>query len=270
MIAAAKTLYGSRYQSMTLELNASDDRGIGVVRNEIKSFAGTKQLFNSGVKLVILDEADSMTNDAQFALRRIIEKNTKSTRFCFICNYVNKIIPALQSRCTRFRFAPLQPAQVMGRLEDIVKAEGLDVTDGGKDALLSLSNGDMRRVLNVLQAASMSFQKIDSRAVYLCTGNPLPEDVQSILDWLLNDDFNEVLTRIRDLCTTKGYALSDILKDLTDLLVGMELPPEAAAIIYDDMSTIEWRLATGASEKIQLAALVGVFMIARESMTPPQ
>ena len=97
---------------MTLELNASDDRGIEVVRNQIKSFAGTKQLFSSGVKLVILDEADAMTSDAQFALRRVIEKNTKSTRFCLICNYVSKIIPALQSRCTRFRFAPLKPEQV--------------------------------------------------------------------------------------------------------------------------------------------------------------
>ena len=112
MIAAAKTMYGSRFQSMTLDLNASDDRGINVVREQIKSFAGTKQLFNTGVKLVILDEADAMTNDAQFALRRVIEKNTKNTRFCLICNYVNKIIPALQSRCTRFRFAPLEADKV--------------------------------------------------------------------------------------------------------------------------------------------------------------
>ena len=100
--ACAKKLYGEQYSSMTLELNASDDRGIDVVRNQIKEFAGTKKLFSSGVKLIILDEADAMTGDAQAALRRVIEKYTSNTRFCLICNYVNKIIPALQSRCTRY------------------------------------------------------------------------------------------------------------------------------------------------------------------------
>jgi replication factor C subunit 3/5 len=107
MIAIAKELYGSQYRNMTLELNASDDRGIGVVRDQIKSFCSTQQLMSKGMKLVILDESDSMTGPAQFALRRIVEKYSKTTRFCFICNFVSKIIPALQSRCTRFRFGPL-------------------------------------------------------------------------------------------------------------------------------------------------------------------
>jgi replication factor C subunit 3/5 len=101
IIACAKKMYGNNYSSMTLELNASDDRGIDVVRDQIKEFDGTKKLFSSGVKLVILDEADAMTTDAQSALRRVVEKYTSNTRFCMICNYVNKIIPALQSRCTR-------------------------------------------------------------------------------------------------------------------------------------------------------------------------
>lgn len=116
-------MYGAKYSSMTLELNASDDRGIDVVRNQIKEFAGTKKLFSSGIKLIILDEADAMTADAQAALRRVIEKYTSNTRFCMICNYVNKIIPALQSRCTRFRFAPLQPDQIRGRLQTVISSE---------------------------------------------------------------------------------------------------------------------------------------------------
>lgn len=123
IIACAKKMYGANYSSMTLELNASDDRGIDVVREQIKEFAGTKKLFSSGVKLIILDEADAMTNDAQSALRRVIEKYTSNTRFCMICNYVNKIMPALQSRCTRFRFAPLRPEQITTRLQEIVSAE---------------------------------------------------------------------------------------------------------------------------------------------------
>ena len=141
---------------MTLELNASDARGINVVRNEIKEFAGTKQLFSKGVKLIILDEADAMTSDAQFALRRVIEKYTKNARFCLICNYVSKIIPALQSRCTRFRFAPLLPEQIQQRLIDIAAKEHVPLTDSGVAAILDLSNGDMRRVLNLLQSTAMS------------------------------------------------------------------------------------------------------------------
>jgi replication factor C subunit 3/5 len=94
-------MYGANYSSMVLELNASDDRGIDVVRDQIKEFAGTKKIFGTGIKLIILDEADAMTSDAQAALRRVIEKATSNARFCLICNYVNKIIPALQSRCTR-------------------------------------------------------------------------------------------------------------------------------------------------------------------------
>ena len=145
-------MYGSAaaYNSMTLELNASDARGIDVVRNEIKEFAGTKQLFNKGVKMIILDEADAMTSDAQFALRRIIEKYTKNARFCLICNYVSKIIPALQSRCTRFRFAPLQRQHIQGRLEEVSSKENVEMTPDGMNAILSLSGGDMRRVLNLL------------------------------------------------------------------------------------------------------------------------
>ena len=108
IVAIAKHLYGpDKYKNMILELNASDDRGINVVREQIKSFCSTQQLMSKGIKLVILDECDSMTSAAQFALRRIVEKYTRTTRFCLICNYVSKIIPALQSRCTRFRFGPL-------------------------------------------------------------------------------------------------------------------------------------------------------------------
>lgn len=269
ILAAARSMYGSRSNAMTLELNASDDRGIGVVRDQIKSFAGTKQLFSSGVKLVILDEADAMTSDAQFALRRVIEKNTKSTRFCLICNYVSKIIPALQSRCTRFRFAPLQAEQVRGRMDAIIAAEGLAVTDEGRQALLDLSGGDMRRVLNVMQAAHMAFPGgIDGKAVYMCTGNPLPEDIQSMLELLLNESFAACFASLRTTCYTSGYALSDVLREVTVLVLAMDLPGPVLCQLLDDMSTIEWRLAAGANDKVQLAALVGAFMVARETMTP--
>ncbi len=135
------------------QLNASDDRGIGIVRGPILSFASTRTIFKSGFKLVILDEADAMTNDAQNALRRVIEKFTENTRFCLICNYLSKIIPALQSRCTRFRFGPLGMKQMVPRIQHVIDEEKVNVTEDGLNALVTLSKGDMRRSINILQVA---------------------------------------------------------------------------------------------------------------------
>lgn len=252
---------------MTLELNASDARGIDVVRNEIKEFAGTRQLFNSGIKLVILDECDAMTSDAQFALRRIIEKYTKNARFCLICNYVSKIIPALQSRCTRFRFAPLARDDIEGRLREVAQAENCNVTENGIDAILRLSGGDMRRVLNLLQSTTMSSDEVNETSVYLTSGAPLPQDCKTILDLLLNHSFQVAYEHIVDICTTKGYALADILSDLTIMVMALDFDPEMLAAILDGMSGVEHRLAFGTDEKLQTASLVGVFVKTRELTT---
>lgn len=270
IVAAAKRMYGDNaYTSMALELNASDTRGIDVVRNEIKEFAGTRQLFRSGVKLIILDEADAMTNDAQFALRRIIEKYTKNARFCLICNYVSKIIPALQSRCTKFRFAPLSRDQMHGRLIHVANCENVNITDNGVDAILSLSNGDMRRVLNLLQTTSMSnkVKEVDETAVYLTSGSPLPRDMTTILDFLLNHSFRSAIDSISTMCSTNGYALCDVLTDLTTLVCAMELPGFVLADLLDGLSDIEYRLTFGADERLQIGSLVGVFRKARDQMS---
>eukprot|EP00170_Pyropia_yezoensis_P008319 contig_34727_g8346 len=159
-LALARELYGPpgspAYTARVLELNASDERGIDVVRERIKSFASTRRIFSRGVKLIVLDEADAMTAAAQAALRRVIEKHTANVRFCLICNYVNKIIPAVQSRCTRFRFAPLPSGDVSGRLTEIAAAEGVVLGDGGLAALMELGAGDMRRCVHLLQSAHMA------------------------------------------------------------------------------------------------------------------
>ena len=267
-MAAAKRMYGSAaaYKSMTLELNASDARGIDVVRNQIKEFAGTKQLFSKGIKLIILDECDAMTSDAQFALRRIIEKYTSNARFCLICNYSSKIIPALQSRCTRFRFAPLAREQIESRLLDIAKAENCNTTPDGIDAILRLSGGDMRRVLNLLQATSMGSKEVNETAVYNTSGAPLPQDVQTVLDLLMNHSFQKACEGINQMCASKGYALVDIIQDLTFCVAALDLKGEALACLLDGMSSVEHRLAFGTDEKLQTAALVGVFIKTRQSM----
>ncbi len=174
---------------MVLELNASDDRGIDVVREQIKNFASTKTIFNSGFKLIILDEADNMTQAAQAALRRVIEKYTRNVRFCLICNYVSKIIPALQSRCTRFRFGPLKLDQIEKRLGFIIEREGVKIDESGNQALLKLSNGDMRRALNIMQACHAAYDLVDETAVYTCTGHPLPKDIQMMVRWMMSEEF---------------------------------------------------------------------------------
>ena len=159
---------------MTLELNASDDRGINVVRDQIKSFCSTQQLMAKGVKLVILDECDSMTSAAQFALRRIVEKYSKTTRFCLICNYVAKIIPALQSRCTRFRFGPLTDLSVSKKLAEVCDSEELQVSEEAAQAIVRLSKGDMRKVMNILESCSLTYKTIEVSKIYEVTGRPSP------------------------------------------------------------------------------------------------
>lgn len=153
-------------RQMVLELNASDDRGIDVVREQIKTFASTKQIFSvapttggpsiAKYKLIILDEADAMTSTAQMALRRIMEKYTANTRFCVIANYTHKLSPALLSRCTRFRFSPLKEVDIRVLVDKVIEEEGVKIESRATEALVRLSKGDMRRALNVLQACFAS------------------------------------------------------------------------------------------------------------------
>lgn len=254
---------------MVLELNASDDRGIGIVRGSILEFASTRSIFgNNLVKLIILDEADAMTNDAQNALRRIIEKYTDNVRFCIICNYLSKIIPALQSRCTRFRFAPLSPDQILPRLNHVVDSEKISVTEDGKKALMTLAGGDMRKVLNVLQSTWMAFKLVNEDNVYTCVGHPLKKDIDNIIYWLLNDDeFKETYKKITELKINKGLALEDILTEVHLCLQRIELPPRILSELIIKMANIEERLALGCTEKIQVSALIAAFRLCRNQIT---
>ncbi|EPY37914.1 replication factor C subunit 3/5 [Angomonas deanei] len=202
--ACATHLYGKeRVRANVLEMNASDDRGIDVVRQQIREFSSTTSIFSmasssSGArkvsfKLVILDEADQMSHDAQAALRRVIEKYTKNVRFCILCNHINKIIPALQSRCTRFRFAPVRKADMLPRLQQIAEAEGIKYTTEGLGAAFRLSQGDLRRCLNTLQSSVLSYNEISEKSVYDVTGNPSPKEVSTMVSDMLSNDFCDEL-----------------------------------------------------------------------------
>jgi replication factor C subunit 3/5 len=197
-----------------------------VVREQIKNFASTRTIFSSQFKLVILDEADAMTQAAQMALRRVIEKFTTNTRFCLICNYVNRIIPALQSRCTKFRFQPLPEGVVRERLQQIAQLEGVTVLDAGVDGILHLSKGDMRKCLNIMQSASMFSASIDESAVYATVGAPPPSVVSATIHVLLNQPLNEAVDHVRALMTTSGVAVQDLITELHGFVVRMKLPPK--------------------------------------------
>lgn len=266
VLAIARRMYGKNYKSMILELNASDERGIDVVRDQIKDFANTRNIFSSGLKLIILDEADAMTSAAQAALRRVMEKHTKTTRFCLICNYLNNLIPAIQSRCTRFRFGPLNDEDVTRRLREIVKIEGVDITPEGLAAVVKLGRGDMRKSLNILQSAHMSTPHIDEGAIYTCTGHPLPGDINKMLGWLLNEDYAVSFANIRALQTEKGLALQDIITEIHAYVLQLDLDGDLVIYLLDKLAEIEFRTSLGTSEKLNLGAIVGYFQHVREKV----
>ncbi|KAI0567759.1 ATPase [Gracilaria domingensis] len=265
ILACAKEVYGPSYKNMILELNASDDRGILVVRDQIKSFASTRRMFSSGVKLVVLDEADAMTSAAQMALRRVVEKFSASTRFCIICNYVNKIIPALQSRCTKFRFGPLPRDDVRSRVREIADKENVPLTEEGLEALLELGNGDMRRILNVLQsshmAASATGGKVTGDAVYANTGAPHPADITDILRLLMDEDYGTCCKQLDQLRRVKGLALLDIITEIFPHVANSKMRGEGKMYVFERLAEIEVRLAVGGNDKLNLAALVGCFKL---------
>jgi replication factor C subunit 3/5 len=267
ILACAHKMYGKNFSSMVLELNASDERGIDVVREQIKEFASTRQMFTNAPKLIVLDEADAMTNPAQFALRRVIEKYTRNARFCIICNYASKIIPALQSRCTRFRFAPLAEEQALERLTVVARAEHVNATPDGLEACVTLGDGDMRKCLNILQSTHMAFPEITTATVYQCTGSPLPQDIEAMLGWMLQDDFSRAFSQTWQAMSDKGLALQDILSKLAEFVVMMDSKDSLAkARLLASMADAEHRLSVGTSEKIQLAGLVGLFQQARSGI----
>ena len=276
-------------RQMVLELNASDDRGIDVVREQIKTFASTKQIFSSSskasqsntlgaFKLIILDEADAMTSAAQMALRRIMEKYTANTRFCIIANYTHKLSPAVLSRCTRFRFSPLKEADIKVLVDLVIEKEDVKIEPHAVESLVKLSKGDMRRALNVLQACHASSMplpvkgekapqmpaksqrtSITNDTIYNCIAAPSPAAIETILNTLLSEsDTSTCLKAITKLKSSYGLALADILTALSEELLKLEVPPKTRITWLQGLADIEYRLAGGGSETIQTGGMVGV------------
>ena len=175
--ALARDLYGENYRQYLLELNASDERGINVIREKVKEFARSKVPPEIGFKIVLLDEADNMTSDAQQALRRLMELYSATTRFILIANYPSKIIDPIQSRCAFFRFTPLRKEDVLSRLRYIAENEGVEYDEEALESIYEISEGDMRRAINILQAASY-LGRVTVESVYKVVGMARPREIR--------------------------------------------------------------------------------------------
>ena len=196
----------------------------------------------------------------------VVEKFTRTTRFCLICNYVSKIIPALQSRCTRFRFGPLDDAAVLGKLNEVADAEQLTLEEGADNAIVSLSGGDMRKVLNILESCSLAYKNIPLDKIYEVTGRPSPVDIKKIYDGLMQQNYNVAQRTIQSMKAEKSLSLDDIVRDVHIQVMSTKMPDEMKMYLVNRLSEIEYRLAQGCNEKSQTGSFVGCFVEVRTSM----
>ena len=262
IMALAKELYQNNINLMVMKLDASDDRGINSVRDEIKGFAEKKNMFQKGVKLIILDEADSMTFDAQFALRRIIEKYSESTRFCLICNYDNKIIPAIRSRCANFRFNPIAKIDLINTIKHICNNEKLTIDDESLDIISQLSNGDLRKGINLLQSISMKSNIINKNICYETASLPSNTDINYIFTNLISDElkFYDIYTNINNMIKINGFSLDIILKEIT-LIILNDKDFKNKAQILSDLADLENKITKSVFNDIYISTMIAIFCI---------
>ncbi len=257
-IALVKELYGETWRSYFLELNASDERGIDVVREKIKTYARTRAM-GGGFKIIFLDEADALTKDAQHALRRTMEMFTTTCRFILSCNYSSKIIEPIQSRCALFRFRPLKDEDMRGRLAEISEKEKLKVTQDGMEALLYASEGDLRKAINLLQSTASAAGTMDKTSIYKTMAKATPEEVRDILNLALGGDFSGARAKLRELMITYGMSGEDLVEQFHREVFKLTIPEAAKVKLADTIGEYDFRLVEGSNEVIQLEALLAQF-----------
>jgi replication factor C small subunit len=265
-LAMVRELYGSQMavNETFLELNASDARGIDVIRTYIKDFAKARPPANIPFKILILDEADNMTSAAQQALRRTMEKYTQNCRMILICNYSNKIIPPIQSRCVVFRFSSLSNDDIKERIKKIAQREGLDLSGDGANALLDVARGDLRRAINYLQSCGTISEKIDQELVFRVAGEVPPEKVQKILKTALNGQLTLSIKLLNDLINEYGLSGRNIIKDIHREIYDFNIPEDLKIELSKLLAEFEYRLSQGGTEEIQLQALMAKIVLLNE------
>ena len=262
-LCIARELFGPNWRTFTLELNASDERGIDTVRDRIKDFSryGRAGFGDVPFVLVILDESDQMTGPAQTALRRIMETSSRTCRFILICNYSGKIIEPIQSRCAIFRFSKLDKKAMVERLENIAKEENISLSAEAAESIVEYSEGDLRHAINALQTAAVYREgTIDEKTVLQVMGEASPKQVQLMLTKALSGDFIEARKLMYDLMGLYGFSGSEIVRQMQrELLKVSYLSAEEKAELTNIIGEYDFRLTEGANSDIQLSALLAQF-----------
>ncbi|MBI4447527.1 replication factor C small subunit [Candidatus Woesearchaeota archaeon] len=259
-LVAAKALFGESWKQNFLELNASDDRGIDVVRHTIKDFARTKAMGDVPFKIIYLDECDSLTKEAQQALRRTMEAFTNTTRFILSCNFSSKIIDPIQSRCAVFRFKPLEEKETEKVIDSIAKQESLILEGKAKKTLCELSEGDVRRVINILQSCAATTKKISEDLLYEMSAIARPKEVKEVLHLAVKGDFLKAREKLLDIMLHHGLSGLDIVKQIQKEIWDLDISDEAKIKLTDKCGEIEFRMVEGSDEFIQLEALLANFV----------
>jgi replication factor C small subunit len=257
-LAMVRELYGRKMAPNTtyLELNASDARGIDVIRTYVKDFAKAKPPVDISFKILILDEADNMTAPAQQALRRTMEKYTKNCRMILICNYSNKIIPPIQSRCVVFRFSSLNDQDIKDRLKKISKQEELTISPDGLNALVDVSRGDCRRAINYLQSCGSISKKIDQELVFRVAGEVPSDRIKEILQTAIEGQLQFSIKLLHDVNSEYGLSGINIIKNLHREIYNLKVPEDIKIELSKLLAESEYRLSQGGTEEIQLQALL--------------
>ncbi|WNY26694.1 replication factor C small subunit [Methanolapillus ohkumae] len=263
-VSIAREMFGEYWNENFTELNASDERGIDVVRNKIKTFAKTAPIGNAAFKIIFLDEADALTSDAQSALRRTMERYSGNCRFILSCNYSSKIIEPIQSRCAVYRFKSLSDEAVFQRLKFIAESENLNVTDDGLNALVYVARGDMRKAVNSIQAAAFIQKDIDRETIYKITATAHPEEIQDLVTTALLGKFKEAREKLSKLVFDQGLSADDVIGQIYRSLFKLNLSDTEMIQMVDAVGEIDFRIAEGANEKIQLEALIAHFALLRK------
>ena len=259
VLVIVHALYGEQWRENFLELNASDDRGIDVVRTKIKDFAKTLAIGNVPFKIILLDECDSLTPEAQQALRRTMESYSSNCRFLLSCNYSSKIIDPIQSRCTIFRFKQLDKQALERLVERIVKQEGLKLKTGGFDALYLVAGGDARRAANILQSCAALDKSITPEAIFQLSGSAQPREVQEILQLAVGGSFIKSRNLLLDVMLKRGLSGLDMVKHFQREILGLPVAEEQKMNMIESCGEIEFRIVEGSDEFIQLEALLARF-----------
>lgn len=256
-VALAREFFGDDWQVNFRELNASDERGIDVVRNQIKQFARTAPMGKATFKILFLDEADALTNDAQSALRRTMENYAQTCRFILSCNYSSKIIDPIQSRCAIYRFKPLDREAISEELQRIAKNEGLNISESAMDAIIYVAQGDMRKAINALQGAAIINPDISEDMIYEITSTAKPDEIRELLRIILEGNFEAAENSLHELTVNRGIAPNELINQFYRTLVNdTAIDRRLKVELIGHLGEADFRISEGADQNIQMDALI--------------